>query len=557
MCGFESLSLHHIMASKCSWTHVALSLLKKGIVTPWSRQVLGFFQQAYIPFYWKKAKRILLIIGDIVQDKNVVILSGTYKKDTNSRPLEKQSYGIIQPYDYVHYRSIGPYQIAHHLRTNGIPTQVLDFVQTMPTEMIVNYFKQFFKKDEPKIIGISTSFLSKEYDRFLPQNILVAIQWAKNHWPDVKVVMGGSLAHKYNLKANRVDYALYSYSEDATLKLFKSIVEKTPIDINFKLNPKIHQENVLYDTTKCNHRFTDDDCIREGETLPIEISRGCIFKCRFCRFPHIGKKKNDYVRDMELVKEEMLYNYEKWGTTRYYLVDDTFNETPDKVRAFHDMVVSLPFKIEWTAYLRVDLIHRARETIKLLYDSGCRGAFFGVETFNPEAAKLVAKGWSGQPLKDFILELKEAWPETNITLSLIIGLPPETYEQAVETMEWIEENKIDSWGWHVLAISERAGIDASEFERNPEKYGFKVNGVDYHNGHVSRAEIVTWYKKLMERESELTKNLSSWAMFEHVQYTKDLQSARNTTVSEALRDQWRWKRSEWFYSYIDKLNKLR
>ena len=34
VCRFESGYSYQIMASKCSWTHIALSLLKKGIVTP-------------------------------------------------------------------------------------------------------------------------------------------------------------------------------------------------------------------------------------------------------------------------------------------------------------------------------------------------------------------------------------------------------------------------------------------------------------------------------------------------------------------------------------------
>jgi len=28
------------LVSRCSWTHTALSLLRRGIVTPWDRQIM-------------------------------------------------------------------------------------------------------------------------------------------------------------------------------------------------------------------------------------------------------------------------------------------------------------------------------------------------------------------------------------------------------------------------------------------------------------------------------------------------------------------------------------
>ena len=46
-------------------------------------------------------------------------------------------------------------------------------------------------------------------------------------------------------------------------------------------------------------RFEKNDFILPGESLPLELSRGCIFKCRFCQYPNIGKDKDDL--ELELI----------------------------------------------------------------------------------------------------------------------------------------------------------------------------------------------------------------------------------------------------------------
>lgn len=61
-----------------------------------------------------------------------------------------------------------------------------------------------------------------------------------------------------------------------------------------------------YDTEACDHVWHPRDCVQPGEALPLEMARGCIFKCKFCRYPFIGKSKNDFSRRIELVRDESL-----------------------------------------------------------------------------------------------------------------------------------------------------------------------------------------------------------------------------------------------------------
>ena len=158
-------------------------------------------------------------------------------------------------------------------------------------------------------------------------------------------------------------------------------------------------KNKLFNFTDDNHRWSYRDCIQPNEILPIEFARGCIFKCSFCTYPHIGKHKNDYTKHLEYIKEELMYNYDNFGTTAYYVVDDTFNADDDFIKSFTDMSKSLPFKLKYSCYLRGDLLHGNPETEDMFLENGLVSCFFGIETFDEELAKMVGKPWSAKHAK--------------------------------------------------------------------------------------------------------------------------------------------------------------
>ena len=166
-----------------------------------------------------------------------------------------------------------------------------------------------------------------------------------------------------------------------------------------------------FDISKLENCFYDDLCIQETEVLPIELSRGCQFKCRFCRYPLLGKKKNTYIRDYDLIEKEFLENYYRYGITKYFFLDDTVNESDEKVEKLAEIVQRLPFKLNWFGYNRVDLIGVKPHSIELLKLSGLKSSFFGIESFHLKASKVVGKGWNGAKGKEFLLELREHWGE--------------------------------------------------------------------------------------------------------------------------------------------------
>jgi len=488
---------------------------------------------------------------------DVIILSGTHiNQSMASRPVAMTKMRPI-------FRTAGPYVIAHQLRKNNISVQVIDYIQFLSDTQLISLIKKFLPKDKNKscILGISTTFL-QPVDHLLPSNVVDAIKNIKLEYSNLKIVAGGAHAHHLWMKDNYIDYSIFSYSEDVTLELFNGILGKTPLSPEFKLNKKITRDNVNFDIIQSDFRFIKEDCIRPNESLPLEISRGCIFKCKFCKFPHIGKKKNDYIRCIDQIKAELIYNYKTFGTKNYYVLDDTFNETPEKVKAFYDMTQSLPFKINWCAYIRADLIHRFPETAMWLKDSGLIGAFFGIETFHPEASNLIGKAWSGKHAKDFILKLKNnIWgDDVIISVSLIMGIPPETWEDIVETQKWMIENKIDDWSWHSLSISgnPKKTNDKSEFEKDPAKYGFSFpnpnNFNDWHHNSITKKQVDEWYNNFNRSFDEPIK-MGAWHIIEILNYF-DKEVAMSDTFTKNFSKEIKDKRIEWNALYIKMLEEL-
>jgi radical SAM superfamily enzyme YgiQ (UPF0313 family) len=406
-------------------------------------------------------------------------------------------------------RYVGPYKVNHWIKKHGYTGQVIDFLQYLTEEEIYLATKKFIT-DETLVVGVSTTFLTYNtqirgkltflwkdgtYNAF-PENILKAARRLKAEYPRIKFVLGGYASdHVYG--GDTFDAVIMSYteaSEDIFLEYLDYLKKGTeppisniitkyahiPPDVPVK--SRIHYtaaRNKVYNIEHDDFRFSKQDAVLFGETLPLDISRGCIFACRFCNYPHLGKGKLDYTRGMEYIKEELISNYELFGVTRYMILDDTFNDTVPKMEAFLAMTRTLPFKIEYSAYLRADLIDRFPDMAYMLQESGLWGAFHGLESLHPYASNLVGKAWSGKRAKDFIPKLyHDLWGgKIPQMLSFICGLPKERPEDIMDTLKWFKESRLHTIFFAPLGLnnpnkSSRYSIN-SEFEKNAEKYGFK------------------------------------------------------------------------------------
>lgn len=480
-------------------------------------------------------------------------------------------------------RYIGPYKLGHWIRKHGYQSQVIDFIDQFKEEELYTATKKFLS-DTSLVLAISTTFLchndSKDANGVrtpFPDHVTNVARRLKEEFPKLKVVIGGySSDHLY--MQGIADVIIQSYKtpvEDIFLEYIEHLKNGTPLPLG-RLQSKFYDVPIsgsyfkmLYDTARYpkynievdDFRFTKQDIILNGEALPLDISRGCIFACKFCQHPNLGKKKMDYVRGMDYIRNELIYNWETFGTTRYMILDDTFNDTESKMQSFYDMTQTLPFKITYTAYLRADLIDRFPDTAHMLKESGLWGAFHGLESLHPHASNIIGKAWSGRHAKDFIPKLyHDLWKgEIPQQLSFIVGLPKETREDLNNTVKWFQENNLWSLVFYslgLIGINERESKITllSEFDRNADKYGFTFDKDLVWINETWNSQ--TAFQNTIELEKQISSGLKKsnvWTLgnMEFLGYDKEF--LFNTPIHEIDRLDIRKRNGQKFREYYRKL----
>jgi radical SAM superfamily enzyme YgiQ (UPF0313 family) len=451
-----------------------------------------------------------------------------------------------------HTRPLGPYQLAGWLRRHGYTVKVIDFCQKFTTTELVDVTSKFV--DSTTIaIGVSSTFWKDESLlaatregrlRMVvsePEWILNSRPLLENKFPKLKWLLGGTNSVASNCYLDWI--RLHGHAEDSLLKFLDE-------ESNVALTRK------PFDILTLSPVFVKDDFVQPYEVLPIELGRGCQFACTFCRFPLLGKKKNTYLRDYSLVKEEFIHNYETFGTTRYFFIDDTVNESQEKMEAVTEIVQNLPFKLEWIGYNRLDLIGSRPGSIQQLKDSGLKSAYFGIESFHKDASKIVGKGWNGVHGKEFLQKLKQEWKdEISFELSFIAGLTGETREDLYETHQWCIDNDMYDWRFNALGISRDPNlIWKSKFDENYSQYGYRfmkpLQPEWWENDYWDAKAVSEFCRKINGRMDRIGKP-ASWRLGEHASAGFSFDEIMTTPKNELNYDLLTIKNNEFYKNYLE------
>lgn len=425
---------------------------------------------------------------------------------------------------------LGPFKVAHILKEHGIEVAMIHHASSLTFEEITAILKEIIS-DQTLLVGINNFFYAsvenvKETDdggivlseidpgSFLPHGKSKNIELKnliKSLNPRIKTVLGGPSATdaEYN---KDFDYIVLGYAETSIINLVDHLMTSCPLEKSYK---SIYGPIVLTDKVASNYNFSlshmsydPDWSILPGSVLNLEVGRGCIFKCAFCAFPFNGKKKNDYVRSKESILAELMDNYNKFGVTRYLMGDDTFNDSVEKCKMIYEISQQLPFKLQWWAYIRLDLLAAHPETIDYLFNSGLTATLFGIETLNPKTASIIGKGGSREKLFKTVADIKAKWGDSvSLNGSFIYGLPGEDEDSLRKTTDFLvsDENKLDTWSAGALNIRpnvQDGNSFISDIEKNYEKYGYRNMGEHLLHGGKD-LEPYRW-RHYMEWENEFT-----------------------------------------------------
>lgn len=402
-------------------------------------------------------------------------------------------------------RYMGPYAIVTALRSAGYEATVLDYFTRFPTDdAFFEYLGQMISSST-KMVGISSTFLapfvttleprthrSTGLDRyysgelFLPDGAALLAWTAKlrqlidKKAPAAKIVLGGvkSQFAVWRPEFYRdIDFVVLGAGDRAVVDVMNHIAHGAPLATR-ELNGQIVVDNTrdLSDKICPEMIFIPEDSVGRGEALPLEIARGCVFNCKFCHY----EKKQSNKKPLDVLRGELIRNYELFGTTAYTFCDDCFNDHPKKVETYCNLFLSLPFKIEWTSYARVDVAVAFPHTLDLMIESGARGLYWGIESFDGDVARRAGKGTPPDKVKDFLIKFRDKYRGQCLSEgSFIVGLPGETRASLDSTLEWlIKEDVFDLVTFGPLGLMpyssnlDRVVFDYAAYSREPEKHGF-------------------------------------------------------------------------------------
>jgi hypothetical protein len=439
----------------------------------------------------------------------------------------------------VKSRGYGAHRLASQIRTNGYTCLVIDFSSLVDWSTYTEILKRAVGANT-LAVGYSTTWMpfklgtdirssnpgegdGDDADRLHNDSLVSAfahddykqwIDYVKLLNPKTKTILGGAKIDFY-LNAP-VDYIVVGIGETETIDLLDSLSGKSRRIFNRIIDHDRKAHNTSWDFRDSTTRYTEYDLILPNETLNLEISRGCKFKCAYCSYPLIGQKTSDYLKHPEVIRRELIDNYERWGTTKYFIVDDTFNDSTEKMQMFADISQSLPFELKFWCYLRADIIAAHPEQIQLLKDAGLQETYFGLETFNPKTAKFIGKGMASDKIVDTMYKCKEAWgPRSYIAAGIIIGLPYETQSSIQKAVDFFkrEDCPIDLANTFPLSIIGNHNLVKymymSEIDRNYSKYGYYFPNpeTNYYMWKKDDDTDIRSYVQAEELSNELNKDL--------------------------------------------------
>jgi len=439
---------------------------------------------------------------------------------------------------FWHAKTLGAYRLATELRKHGYSVKVVDYFGQW-----LNNPAQFYTLLK-KIVGTDTLFIGfssvlfgmpadgvdtetvsvnswKDYSAYAGNlgqwpvdlnKISLYFKFIRSRWPHVKLVYGGtSFIDKTSKLFYDMDYIVLGLADSTIVELADHIKNNTPIKYSpsgWPTRTRIIDYDMYggnFDFPTSTTVFLPEDIMDSQEIIPMETSRGCLFRCSFCRFPLLGRKKGhpDYHKTVETMAQEFRYNWEQYGSKFYNFVDDTFNETTEKIENILRARDIANVEIEFTSYLRSDLLARFPEQIRLLKELGIRSCFLGIESLYYPSAIAIGKSTKTEKIKETLYKIKEAWQgQAVLQGGFIIGLPEDNPDTLSTWIPWIEDKSCPLDGLHVapLFLIKKNDTNNSLIELDLDKYGYKLldNGT-WTNQYWDKAQATDYANALMQR----------------------------------------------------------
>ena len=360
----------------------------------------------------------------------------------DSRPVKIAPDTVTRHYSLANTVTLNGIYMHQYLKAHGYDPIIIQNYATGDLEGLLH--------ESPLAICISSNFI-------LMNDIKEMAAKIKTMAPDVAVIAGGMLVKKVmhageNLTKGtltflstfreKVDaFVVEAKGEQSLVKLLKALEkgddlsnvpnlayfdEKGCVTFTARLEEEIHMDETAIDWQEIPKAYL-------RHTLPVNSSRGCYYRCRFCTYHWLFPKVN--YRSLEVLRQE-LKAVNSLGFVRHVrFTDDNFTARSDRIKAVLRMMIHEKFSFSWSSFARASAL--TPELVKLMKQSGCEFVDLGLESGSQIILDNMDKHLSCQQSIEAVGLLNDHGIISRG--SFIIGYPGETRDTFLETIDFINE----------------------------------------------------------------------------------------------------------------------
>lgn len=345
----------------------------------------------------------------------------------------------------------------------------------------------------PKVIAISTTLLLN------PLDIADLVRSCRKRCPDAFIVLGGmSIWNGYQdkkdpaaFKSYRADAAVIDPRGFVTLgKLVDAVcnaksLEDVPNLFLYRPSGMVTTASQPedYDFVKNALRYDliESDLLKGISLVRTQIS--CPFACAFCSYP---TSQGPVLKAPFEAVEAELNTLRDRGVSHLLFVDDTFNVPPHR---FREMLALLKkYDFSWYAFIRCQYLDK--QQVIDMRESGCRGAYLGIESGNDTILKAMNK----RVTREQYLRGVELIRSEDITTlaSFIVGFPGETEETVRDTIDFIDKSGTEFFNVKIFYYDHTTPI-----HQQAPAYDLKGQGMSWTHRTMNSAQAFSLSEELL------------------------------------------------------------
>ncbi len=359
------------------------------------------------------------------------------------RPVEITPDNVTRHYSLANTVTLNGIYMHQYLSDHGYDPLIIQNYATDDLETML--------QESPLAVCISSNFI-------LMNDIKTMAEKIKRLAPDVAVIAGGMLVKKAlhqgaDLTEGTLKYltafhglvdafVVEAKGEQTLVKLLGTLEkgndfstvpnlayfdEKGRMVFTPRLEEEIHMDQAAILWDKIPRAYL-------RHTLPVNSSRGCYYRCRFCTYHWLFPKVS--YRSLDVLQRE-LKAIDNLGFVRHVrFTDDNFTAKKERVKAVLEMMIHEKFSFTWSSFARAGAL--TPELVKLMKKSGCEFLDMGLESGSQKILDNMDKRLSRKQSLDAIRMLNDQGIISRG--SFIIGYPGETRDTFFETIDFINES---------------------------------------------------------------------------------------------------------------------